>query len=131
MENKLVFNECIWKWEKKKKGFKWELWNTFWIRIDVRPFLLLILNWSRIGRKSKNWWLETAGDLDTISQGVPFSLCSYFPVFLKLLLNHLLELAILIKSSLIQRAAEHMLPASFDSSWFAWHPAAYTLYLWG
>lgn len=129
MGRKLSLNKCDWKWEK---GFQQELWNSLWVRTDVKnPFLLLILTWSRKGRKGKNWLLETAGDWDAISQGVPSSLCSYFPMFLKLLLSHLLELAILMKSSLIQNAAEHTLPAWFDSSWFAWHSAGYTLYLRG
>lgn len=33
MGNKLSLNECGWKWEK---GFQQELWNSLWVRIDVK-----------------------------------------------------------------------------------------------
>lgn len=94
-------------------------------------FPLLLLTWFRKGRKGKNHLLERARDWDAIRQSVPSSLCSYFPVFLKLLLSHPLELPILMKSSLIQGAAEHTLPTQFNSSWFAWHSAGYARYLRG
>lgn len=94
MGNKPSLDKCI---MKEEKGYQLDLWVILRIRVDVKPFLLLTLNWSWKRRKSKNWWFETAGDLDAISQGVSFTLCSYFPLLLQLFLSHLLELAILIK----------------------------------
>lgn len=119
----------------EKNGFKWELWNNLWVRVNVKTrqtpetFLLLILTWFSKGRRERV--AGKSGDWDAIIQGVPSSLCSYFPMFLTLLLSHLLDLAVLTKSSLIQNAAKDTLPAWFDCSWFAWHFAGYTLYLRG
>lgn len=33
MENKQSLSECGWKWEK---GFQQEIWNSLWVRIDVK-----------------------------------------------------------------------------------------------
>lgn len=49
--NKLSLNKCGWKWEK---SFQQELWNSLWVRIDMKKnFLHLILTWSRKRRKGR------------------------------------------------------------------------------